>query len=172
VLAEPTDEWAEQYTAEDALIRAAWGGVLQGLHHAGSTSVPAWPQSRSSTSCSRCRTPRTRTPPPHWHGHRLLKKELPHFAADRAEGPRVNLHVFPHGCDEVRRMLAFRDRLRRNGGDRQLYEDTKRSLAGRTWDRVQDYADAKSDVVADIMGRALQASNGEGSPAPTRTTSG
>jgi GrpB-like predicted nucleotidyltransferase (UPF0157 family) len=84
----------------------------------------------------------------------------------------VNLHVFPHGCDEVRRMLAFRDRLRRNGGDRQLYEDTKRSLAGRTWDRVQDYADAKSDVVADIMGRALQASNGEGSPAPTRTTSG
>ena len=73
-------------------------------------------------------------------------------------------------------MLAFRDWLRRDADDRRLYEETKRALAARTWERVQDYADAKSDVVARIMDRALaaaaQPSNREGSPAPTRTTSG
>ena len=51
-------------------------------------------------------------------------------------------------------MLAFRDHLRRHDDDRQRYEDTKRALAARRWRYVQDYADAKSDVVADIMRRA------------------
>jgi hypothetical protein len=32
---------------------------------------------------------------------------------------------------------------------------TKRDLAARTWDYVQDYADAKSDVVEEITSRAL-----------------
>ena len=35
-----------------------------------------------------------------------------------------------------------------------LYADVKRDLAARRWDIVQDYADAKTDVVADIMSRA------------------
>ena len=71
-------------------------------------------------------------------------------------------------------MLAFRDWLRVDADDRRLYEETKRALAAQTWSTVQDYADAKTDVVAEIMQRALafQASNRDGSPAPTRTTSG
>ena len=73
-------------------------------------------------------------------------------------------------------MLAFRDRLTADEADRRLYAHTKRALAARSWGRVQDYADAKTEVVAQIMERALdpsgQPSNGEGSPAPTRTTSG
>ena len=52
-------------------------------------------------------------------------------------------------------MLAFRDHLRTDAADRRLYEQTKRSLARRTWAFMQDYADAKSDVVATIMKRAL-----------------
>ena len=84
----------------------------------------------------------------------------------------MNLHVFPHLCEEVRRMLVFRDWLRSNPADRDRYEQVKRRLAAQDWEVVQDYADAKSDVVAEIMERALQASNGDGSPAPTRTTSG
>ena len=53
-------------------------------------------------------------------------------------------------------MLAFRDHLRRDEADRLLYERTKRELAARRWDRVQDYADAKSEVVGEIMARALR----------------
>ena len=54
-------------------------------------------------------------------------------------------------------MLAFRDWLRTHPADRKLYEGEKRRLAEQTWTTVQDYADAKTDVVREIVGRALQA---------------
>ena len=49
----------------------------------------------------------------------------------------------------------FRDHLRTNEADRELYERTKRELAAREWAYVQDYADAKTDVVEEIIARAL-----------------
>jgi GrpB-like predicted nucleotidyltransferase (UPF0157 family) len=51
-------------------------------------------------------------------------------------------------------MTAFRDRLRANPADRDLYERAKRDLARRTWTYTQDYADAKSEVVEEIIARA------------------
>ena len=66
-----------------------------------------------------------------------------------------NLHVFPTGCPETVRMLAFRDRLRSHPADRAAYEAVKRELATRPWTYMQDYADAKSQVVEAIMVRAL-----------------
>jgi GrpB-like predicted nucleotidyltransferase (UPF0157 family) len=78
-----------------------------------------------------------------WHQHRLLK----------GPGTNVNLHVFSSGDPEIERMLRFRDRLRTNRADRELYERTKRALAGRRWPYVQDYADAKTAVVEEIMAR-------------------
>jgi GrpB-like predicted nucleotidyltransferase (UPF0157 family) len=57
---------------------------------------------------------------------------------------------------EVERMLIFRDRLRSDLDDRDLYERTKRDLAARHWAYVQDYADAKSTVVEEIISRACQ----------------
>ena len=53
-------------------------------------------------------------------------------------------------------MLRFRDHLRRDAGDRQLYERTKRALAGRVWAHGQNYADAKSDVIDEILARATR----------------
>jgi GrpB-like predicted nucleotidyltransferase (UPF0157 family) len=35
-----------------------------------------------------------------------------------------------------------------------LYETSKRELAARTWKHVQNYADAKSEVVENILTRA------------------
>ena len=52
-------------------------------------------------------------------------------------------------------MVAFRDWLRSNDDDRDLYERTKRDLASRDWQYVQHYADAKTEVVEAIMARAL-----------------
>ena len=52
-------------------------------------------------------------------------------------------------------MLAFRDWLRTDDDDRRLYEATKRELAARDWVYVQDYADAKDEVVAAILARAM-----------------
>jgi GrpB-like predicted nucleotidyltransferase (UPF0157 family) len=81
---------------------------------------------------------------PDWFEHRLFK------------GPEtnINLHVFSAGCPEVDRMLLFRDWLRTNEADRELYMAAKRDLAAREWKYVQQYADAKTAVVQEIMARA------------------
>jgi GrpB-like predicted nucleotidyltransferase (UPF0157 family) len=72
----------------------------------------------------------------------------------RGYDPPVNLHVFPLDCPEVERMLLFRDRLRTNDADRELYARTKRELASQEWKYVQNYADAKAAVVEQILKRA------------------
>jgi GrpB-like predicted nucleotidyltransferase (UPF0157 family) len=66
----------------------------------------------------------------------------------------VQVHVFSVGAVEVERMLLFRDWLRSRSEDRELYERTKRELAVRRWEYVQDYADAKSSIVEEIILRA------------------
>ena len=45
------------------------------------------------------------------------------------------------------------NRLRASDADREHYARTKRELSQRTWRHVQHYADAKSQVVQEIMGR-------------------
>jgi GrpB-like predicted nucleotidyltransferase (UPF0157 family) len=81
---------------------------------------------------------------PEWFEHRLFK------------GPdtNVNLHVYSVGCPEIERYLLFRDRLRSNQADLELYLRAKRELAARTWKYVQNYADAKTAVVEEIIARA------------------
>ena len=53
-------------------------------------------------------------------------------------------------------MIRFRDWLRESDADRTLYADAKRELAARDWKYVQQYADAKTDVVHEIMERAAR----------------
>jgi GrpB-like predicted nucleotidyltransferase (UPF0157 family) len=81
-----------------------------------------------------------------WFEHRLFK------------GPDINihLHVFSAGCTEVGRMLVFRDWLRTSAADRELYAHTKRELAALDWKYMQQYADAKTAVVKEIMAHAEQ----------------
>jgi GrpB-like predicted nucleotidyltransferase (UPF0157 family) len=64
--------------------------------------------------------------------------------------------VVASGDPEVERWLIFRDRLRTHPEDRELYERTKRELARRRWAYIQDYADAESEVVAEILARACE----------------
>jgi GrpB-like predicted nucleotidyltransferase (UPF0157 family) len=51
-------------------------------------------------------------------------------------------------------MLRFRDWLRRNAVDRDLYARTKLALAQQEWKYVQNYADAKTVVIEEIIARA------------------
>jgi GrpB-like predicted nucleotidyltransferase (UPF0157 family) len=159
-LAESDPAWPLLYEREAARIRALLGERVLMLEHVGSTSVPGLaakpiidivlgvaepaeeaayvPSMEAGGYVLRIREP-------DWHEHRLFK------------GPDadVNLHVFAAGSSEIQRMLAFRDWLRRHDDERLLYERTKRELAARDWTYVQQYADAKTEIVEAIMARAL-----------------
>lgn len=69
----------------------------------------------------------------------------------------VNVHVFSSGCPEVDRMLVFRDWLRTNASDRELYAQCKRALVRKPWKYTQNYADAKTAIIGEILARARAA---------------
>jgi len=70
------------------------------------------------------------------------------------------VHVYDRGAPAVADYLLLRDHLRRDDDDRALYERTKRALLERRWDDMNDYADAKTDVITAIKGRAREAREG------------
>jgi GrpB-like predicted nucleotidyltransferase (UPF0157 family) len=151
--------WPELFEREADKIRAALGERILGLEHAGSTSVPglaAKPIIDIVLTVADSADEVTYVPALEDAGYELTIRERDWYEhrAFRGTDPRVNLHVFSDACPEIARMTAFRDHLRTNAADRELYERTKRDLAQRTWTYTQDYADAKSDVVEDIIARA------------------
>jgi GrpB-like predicted nucleotidyltransferase (UPF0157 family) len=164
VIANYDPEWPALFEREATRIRAALGDQVQVLEHAGSTSVPglaakpridivlAVPDSADEPSYVpdlEAAGYVLRIREPDWYEHRVFK------------GPDtdVNLHVFTVGCPEIERMLLFRDWLRANASDRQLYERVKRELARKRWKYTQNYADAKTEVVEEILTRAREKSS-------------
>ncbi|MCI4372941.1 MAG: GrpB family protein [Thermoplasmata archaeon] len=162
-LCEYDPTWPELFSREERRIRKTLGDRAVRLEHVGSTSVPglvAKPiidillvvadsaDESSYVSALESEGYVLRIREPEWHQHRLF------------EGPdtNLNLHVFSRGAMEIDRMLTFRDVLRSNPETRKLYATTKRALARRTWKFVQNYADAKSEVVEGILANASSSS--------------
>lgn len=151
--------WPRLFEGEAARIRTVLGGKVRLMEHVGSTSVPglaAKPIIDIVLAVPDSTDEGAYVPPMEAAGYVLRIREPEWFEHRLFKGPdtSVNVHVFTDGTDEIDRMLAFRDWLRTNDEDRQLYERTKRELAARDWKYVQHYADAKSEVVAAIMDRA------------------
>jgi len=66
----------------------------------------------------------------------------------------VHVHVSPSGHPDIAAHLAFRDRLRESAEDRAAYEALKRALAERDWEDMNHYADAKGELIREILARA------------------
>ena len=154
-------EWPALFVREEARIRSILGDRVVRLEHTGSTAVPGLAAKPiidiTMTVPDVTDEPtfvpdleaagyvlRIRENEPDWYDHRVFK------------GPdtNVNLHVFSAGCIELERMVGLRDWLRTHDDDRELYEATKRDLIKRDWTFVQNYADAKGEVVEAIASRA------------------
>ena len=92
------------------------------------------------------------------HGYILRVREADFENHHMFKGPDtdIHLHVFSKGSKEIEKYLLFRNYLRLHDDARELYENTKKELAKKTWKYVQNYADAKSEVVQKILGDAIQ----------------
>lgn len=157
-LVEYDDEWPRLFAREEKRIRGVLGDRVVALEHTGSTSVPglaAKPIIDMTLVVQDSSDERAYVPQLESAGYRLTIREPDWFEHRLLKGPdtNVNLHVFSEGCEEVRSMTRFRDHLRTNDEDRALYERTKRQLAERQWKHVQNYADAKTSVIREIMER-------------------
>jgi GrpB-like predicted nucleotidyltransferase (UPF0157 family) len=151
--------WPGLYDREAERITGALGDRAVRLEHVGSTSVPGLPAKPiidivlevPDSAAESAYVPDLeaagyvlRIREPGWFEHRMF----------RVPQGGVHLHVFSAGCSETERMVRFRDHLRADAADRDRYARVKRELSDRDWKYMQQYADAKSDVVADIMSRA------------------
>jgi GrpB-like predicted nucleotidyltransferase (UPF0157 family) len=159
-LADYDPAWPGLYEREAARIRSLLGDTVRLLEHTGSTSVPglaAKPIIDIDLAVPDSSDEPAYVPELEAGGYVLRGREPEWFEHRLFNGPdtAVNLHVFSAESPEIDRMLAFRDRLRADEDDRRLYEATKRALAARDWVYVQDYADAKGEVVEAIVARAL-----------------
>jgi GrpB-like predicted nucleotidyltransferase (UPF0157 family) len=151
--------WPDAYRRQASRVTEALGERVVVLEHVGSTSVPGLPAKPiidmvlevADSSDEPAYVPSLeaagyamRIREPAWFEHRMLRP------SDRS----AHLHVFSAGCPETQRMVRFRDHLRTSAADRDLYAATKRALATREWKYMQQYADAKTGVIAEIMVRA------------------
>lgn len=160
-LADYDPRWPELFRAEAERIVRAMGQRALRIEHIGSTAVPGLaakpivdillvvkdsanealyaPDLEGAGYTLRIRER-------DWHEHRMfLGPDAP-----------VHLHVFSEGCPEIERLLRFRDRLRNTATDRDRYEQAKRDLVRREWRYMQNYADAKSGIVKEILGREAE----------------
>jgi GrpB-like predicted nucleotidyltransferase (UPF0157 family) len=156
VIADHDDAWPRRFAVERERIAAALGPRALRIDHVGSTSVPglaAKPIVDIDLSVADVEDETAYLPDLESTGYVLRVREPGHRMV-RTPELDVHVHVCAVGSEWERKHLLFRDHLRRHPDDRALYEGVKRELATRTWEDMNDYADAKDDVVAAIMVRA------------------
>jgi GrpB-like predicted nucleotidyltransferase (UPF0157 family) len=155
-------QWPLLFQIEERRIRAALGQRSLQIEHVGSTSVPemvAKPVLDILLVVADSADESAYAPMLESAGYILLFRERDWYEHRLFKGtsPVVNLHVFSSACPEINRMILFRDWLRANAADRDLYASTKRALAREEWKSIDEYARAKTAVVNQIIARALAA---------------
>lgn len=152
-------QWPELFGREAVRIRAALGDRALRIEHTGSTAVPALvakPIIDMLLVVIDSADEDAYVLDLVAAGYVLRIRETNWFEHRMFNGPdtEINLHVFSSGCPEIDRMLMFRDWLRSNAADRDLYARNKLALARQEWKYVQNYADAKTVVIEEIIARA------------------
>lgn len=165
-VAEPDPDWPASFEELATRVRAALGWRVLNLEHVGSTSVPGLPAKPiidmdltvADPDAEDAYVPaleavgfELRVREPWWYGHRVL----------RAAEPNCNLHVFGYDSPELVKHRIFREWLRGNTSERDLYAAAKRDAAGianAQGEHTMQYNARKEQVVRDIYHRAFVAS--------------
>jgi len=149
--------WPTRFAHERSRI-GSLGRVAKRIEHIGSTAVPglaAKPIIDILVTVQDVEDECSYMPTLEAAGYVLRVRE-PRHRMFRTPNRDVHIHVWQSGSEEERRYLLFRNWLRSNAPDRELYERTKRELSQRSWTDMNYYAEAKGAVVAAILERAAR----------------
>jgi len=148
--------WPHKFETQRRIISEALGEAALQVEHIGSTSVvglaakpiidilvvvgdaadeASYPERLNAAGYL------LRVREPDWHEHRMF----------RTPEKDAHIHIFSVGCEQIGRHLKFRDRLRTSIGDRRRYEELKRALAAQDWPDMNAYANAKAELVKQII---------------------
>ncbi|MBI9113724.1 GrpB family protein [Sanguibacter suaedae] len=158
-LHDPDDRWAAEYETHRRRILDALAGHDVDVEHIGSTSVPglaAKPIIDIVVVVDDITAEEDYLDALLAAGYELRVREPGHRMV-RTPARDVHVHVYERGATAVDDYLLLRDHLRTDVDDRDLYERTKRALLTRRWEDMNAYADAKTDVIVAIKGRARAA---------------
>jgi GrpB-like predicted nucleotidyltransferase (UPF0157 family) len=153
------DEWAK--------ITTALGTEAIRIEHIGSTAVPglaAKPIIDVLVTVADVEDEPRYLPALQRAGYVLRVREPGHRMV-RTPDLDVHVQIWPDSDPAVTAHLALRNRLRSNTTDCDLYAATKRRLAQQDWPTMDHYADAKTGVILQILGRTSHDQDG-GSSAP------
>lgn len=156
VIADYDSTWPRRFEHEQKRIRKALGATALRIEHIGSTAVPglaAKPVIDVLVTVEDPDDESTLLPAFESAGFELRVREPGHrmFRTSRRD---IHVHIWANADPEVDRYLTFRDRLRRSREDCAAYDELKRDLATREWSDMNEYADAKTDLIAAIITRA------------------
>jgi GrpB-like predicted nucleotidyltransferase (UPF0157 family) len=153
------DRWPDIFTEHRDRLAEALRGEPVDIEHIGSTSVPglaAKPVIDIVVAVDDITAEEDYLPPVIAAGYVLRVREPGHRMV-RTPARDVHVHIFEKGNPAVSKYLLFRDRLRVDADDRAVYARTKEALIRQGFDDMNAYSDAKTEVIAGIMARALAA---------------
>ena len=148
--------WPSKFEVERARIANALGNFLLTIEHIGSTSVPklaAKPVIDILVTVPDITAEEDYVEPLRTAGYKLRVREPGHRMV-RTPTLDVHVHILEPDHPDVCSYLLFRERLRGDDRERELYAQTKRALIAHDWPDMNAYADAKTEVIKDIVSRA------------------
>jgi GrpB-like predicted nucleotidyltransferase (UPF0157 family) len=156
VIVDYDPEWPARFELERDRVAQALGAVALRIEHIGSTAVPglgAKPIVDVLVTVEDPDDDAVILPALEGAGYELRVREPAHRMF-RTPARDVHVHVWRDSDPEVERYLRLRDRLRSSAGDRAAYERLKRELATREWADMNDYAEAKGELIEAILAGA------------------
>ena len=156
VISDYDPAWPVRFGELETRIRSALGAAALAIEHIGSTSVPhlaAKPIIDVLVVVADVDDESSYVAALEDAGFVLRVREAGHRMF-RTPDRDVHIHVYSSGDQAIRDYLDLRDWLRVDEADRTRYADVKRDLARRRWSDMNHYAEAKSDVIQQVLGRA------------------
>jgi GrpB-like predicted nucleotidyltransferase (UPF0157 family) len=146
--------WPDSFARERAELEAAIGRwAVGGIHHVGSTAVPGLAAKpivdilvgvEDLESSRACFEPLAQI---EYLYAPYLSEQMHWFCKPHPQRRTHHLHLAPVGGRRYADELAFRDRLRAEGGLAEEYADLKRDLAARFGDDRDAYTAAKTEFI-------------------------